>query len=196
MENRKDYECTAWKISSLTKPEEENENPVCINWDHVDQWRELPQVTEEVSDQEHVVLLTSKQEQVKKGIDVKKRQIENMENQGRCECMPDIGQKWISTRWFIMEKFKDKKKIIMKAHLVARSYGEDSHNLKTDCLSCSCEAMHIVMLTVLVMKRQVESLNFTSMFLLGDKLEREKFLKPPPDICSESQLWKLKRCMD
>ena len=30
------------------EPEVENENPVCINWDHVDQWRELPQVTEEV----------------------------------------------------------------------------------------------------------------------------------------------------
>ena len=41
------------------EPEAGNENPVCINWDHVDQWRELPQVTEEVSDQKHVVLLTS-----------------------------------------------------------------------------------------------------------------------------------------
>ena len=26
------------------EPAAENENPVCINWDHVDQWRE-PQIT-------------------------------------------------------------------------------------------------------------------------------------------------------
>ena len=45
------------------KPETENENPFSINWDHVDQWRELPpQVTEKVSDQEHVVLLIPEQE--------------------------------------------------------------------------------------------------------------------------------------
>ena len=50
------------------EPEVENENLVCIKWDHVDQWRELHQVTEEVSDQEHVVLLTSDQEQAKEGI--------------------------------------------------------------------------------------------------------------------------------
>ena len=28
------------------EPEGKNGNPVCINWNHVDQWRELPQVTE------------------------------------------------------------------------------------------------------------------------------------------------------
>ena len=32
------------------EPEAENENPVCTHWDYVDQWRELPQVTEEVND--------------------------------------------------------------------------------------------------------------------------------------------------
>ena len=44
----------------------ENENPVCILWDHNYQWREFPRVTEEVSDQEQVVLLTSEQEQAKR----------------------------------------------------------------------------------------------------------------------------------
>ena len=44
------------------KPEVENENPICINWDHFDQWRLLHKVTDGVSCQEHVVLLTSEQE--------------------------------------------------------------------------------------------------------------------------------------
>ena len=82
----------------------------------------------------------------------------------------------------------------MKACLVAHGYEEASHNLKTDSPTCSCEAMHIVMLTALIMKWQVESLNFTSEFLQSDKLERERerFLIPPSDICPESQVWKLK----
>ena len=67
------------------------------------------------------------------------------------ECVLDIGQKCISTRWVITEKFKDKRNI-MKAHLVVCGYEEDSHNLKTDSPTCSCEAMRIVTLTALVMK--------------------------------------------
>ena len=69
-----------------------------------------------------------------------------------------------------MEKFKDKRKI-MKAHFVTRGYKEDSHNLKTDSLTCSHEAM----LTASVMKGRVESLHFTSLFQQGDKLERDVY---------------------
>ena len=87
-------------------------------------------------------------------IDAKKREIENMEIHGVYEYVPDIGQKYISTRWIIMEKFKDKRKI-MKACLVAYSYEEDSHNLKTDSLTHSHEAMRIVVLTASVIKWRV-----------------------------------------
>ena len=124
----------------------------------------------------------------------KKREIENMEIYGVYECVPDIRQKFISTRWVIMEKFKDKRKI-MKACLIVCGYEEDSHNLKTDSTICTSEAKHIVMLTVFVMKWWVESLDFTSAFLLGDKLERDIFLRQPSDICLESLVWKLKRCI-
>ena len=43
--------------------------------------------------------------------------------------------------------------------------------------------------------KMVESLDFNSVFLQGDKLEGEIFLRPPSDICPESQVWKLKRCI-
>ena len=45
-------------------------------------WWELPQVTEEVSDQKHVVLLKSEQEQIKGVIDAKKGEIKTMEIYG------------------------------------------------------------------------------------------------------------------
>ena len=71
-----------------------------------------------------------------------------------------------------MEKFKDKKKI-MKVCLVAHGHDEDSLNQKTDSPTCSHKAMHIVMLTASIMKWQVESLGFTSVFLQSDKLKRD-----------------------
>ena len=83
----------------------------------------------------------------------------------------------------------------MKAHLVASGCEEDSHNLKTDSPTFSYEAMCIVMVTASVMKRWVESLNFTSVFLHGDKLGREIFFWPPSDIWPKSLVWKLKRCI-
>ena len=55
--------------------------------------------------------------------------------------------------------------------------------------------MHLLMLTVSVMKWQVESFDFTSAFLQGDMLEKEVFLIPPLDVCLESQVWKLKHCI-
>lgn len=139
-------------------------------------------------------MLTSEQEQGQDVIDAKKKELENMKVHEVYECVPDMGQKCISARWVITEKSMNGKKI-MKAHLVARGYEEDSHNLKTDSPTCSHEAMHLVLLTALVMMWQVETLDFTSAFLQGNMLEREVFLRPPSDVCPESQVWKLKRCI-
>ena len=74
----------------------------------------------------------------------KKKNEKNMEIQRVYEYVPDIGQKCISTKWVIVEKFKDKRKI-MKACFVVCGYEEDSHNLKTDSPTGSHEAIHIVM---------------------------------------------------
>ena len=62
-----------------------------------------------------------------------------------------MGQKCISTRWVIMEKSKDNKKI-MKACLVTHGYEENLHNLEADSSTYSCEAMHLIMLTASIMK--------------------------------------------
>ena len=62
------------------KPETKNKNPICINWNHVDQWRLLHQITDVVSCQEYVVLLTSEQELAKDVIDTKKRELKQYGN--------------------------------------------------------------------------------------------------------------------
>lgn len=94
MEKRKDYEHTA--KSHLVKyihwvniiAEEDKEEPVCINWDYVDKWKEIFQV------EINIVLLTPEQEQTKDVIGAKKKiwKIIKYMNQ------PFIGQKFVSTR--------------------------------------------------------------------------------------------------
>ena len=86
-----------------------------------------------------------------------------MEIHGVYECVTDIGRKCISTRWVITEKFKDKRKI-MKAYFVVCGCKEESHKLKTVFPTCSCEAMHIIMLTASVMKWWIESRFYVSVF--------------------------------
>ena len=76
----------------------------------------------------------------------KKGGMENMEIHKIYECVPDMGQKCISTRCVIIGKFKDNMKI-MKFHLVVCGYKEDLHNLKTNFPTCSCEAICLAMLT-------------------------------------------------
>lgn len=70
------------------------------------------------------------------------------------------------------ERYKDNKKI-MKVHFVSHGYEKDSYDLKTDSSTCNHKAMRIVMLTSSVIGWQVDTLDFTSAFLLGDILERE-----------------------
>ena len=82
----------------------------------------------------------------------------------------------------------------MMVCLVAHGY-EDFYNLKTDFPECSHEAMPLVILTASVINWWVESLDFASVFLQGGMLEREVFLRPPLDVCPESQILKLKRCI-
>ena len=45
------------------------------------------------------------------------------------------------------------------------------------------------------MKWHVKTLDFTAMFLQDGMLEREIFLIQLPDVCPESKVWKLKRCI-
>ena len=54
-----------------------------------------------------------------------------MEMHGVYKCVAHIGQKCISTRWVIMEKFRDKKKI-MKAGLVEYGYEEEGDTLERE----------------------------------------------------------------
>ena len=172
----------------------ENGDEQCINWDHVQQWRYIPERNEELEEEAYVVLLTARQEESEKVVEAKKKELENMKRHNVYELVPFCGQKTISTRWVFTEKVQNNNSKI-KARLVARGFEENAPDLRVDSPTCSRESMRLVLLTTSMMNWKLQSIDFTAAFLQGDSLQRDVFLKMPVDVCDESQVWKLKRCI-
>ena len=118
---------STWKYSHwlIIEPEAENENPVCISWDHVDPWRELSNRSKWSRTCSFAPIWTRTN---KRGDWCKEKRNRKYGNSwSKWMCVPDIHQKYISTKWVIMEKFKDKRKI-MKAR---------SNLLQLQCTCCT-----------------------------------------------------------
>ena len=90
----------------------------------------------------------------------------------------------------ITEKIKNGKPVT-KARLVARGFEEDSINLKKDSPTCLKESVKITLAIASTKGWKPESLDIKAAYLQGNKISRELFLRPPPDI-SQGCLWKLK----
>ena len=101
-------------------------------------------------------------------------------------------QKTISVRWVITEKMKDSK-LVVKARLVARGFEEDTTNIRKDSPTCSKESIRILVALSAAMKWKIHSLDIKSAYLQGNRIERDIYLKPPPEFASYNKVWKLKK---
>ena len=163
------------------------EEPICVNWDDVELWNELPYP-------ENVILLTRDGEFAQEVVDAKDREINNLVTNDVFEVVPYANQKTVSSRWILTEKYKDGVKTV-KARLVARGFEEDSSRYRKDSPTCSRESLRLVFVTAALMCWKLESLDVTCAFLQGDLLKRVVFLRPPPDVCSSDKVWLLRRCI-
>ena len=163
------------------------EDPICVNWDHVDEWSELPYP-------EQALILTKDQAVSQEVLDAKNREFDNMKRNDVFEIIPFDGQNTISSRWIITEKFKDGERIV-KARLVARGFEEDSSDMAKDSPTCSRECLRLVFVVASLMSWSLQSIDISAAFLQGGPIDREIYLKPPSDICPASEIWRLKRCI-
>ena len=82
---------------------------------------------------------------------------------------------------------------MVKSRLVARGFEEKSNNARTDSPTCSRQSLRMGFVTASTMSWMIQSLDITSAFLQGNSIERNVYLKPPPEASSEGIIWKLKR---
>jgi hypothetical protein len=165
----------------------DGEDPECLNWDNVSEWCNLPYP-------DNFVLLSKEEEYSQEVVDAKHKELQSLKAHKVYKTVPYCGQKLISSRWVLSEKYNDGEKI-MKARLVARGYEENSDNLRKDSPTCSREGRRLVYLTAAINSWKLQSLDFTSAFLQGEQMNRSVYLRPPRDVCDKHEVWELKKCI-
>jgi hypothetical protein len=93
----------------------------------------------------------------------------------------------ISTRWVITEKGETE-----KDRLCVRGFEEEIYP-RSDSPTASGEAMKLFLAISANSNFKLKSLDVTSAFLQGEKLERDVFVIPPLEARKPGKLWKLQK---
>lgn len=127
--------------------------------------------------------------------DAKMKELESWKRNGVYVEHKNIGQKCISTRWIC--NLKDTPDgTIHKARLVARGFEEiDKENLPKDSPTCGSDSLRLVLAVLAQRQWQTHTMDIKTAFLQGAEIEREIFVKPPPEANCKDVVWKLRKCV-
>ena len=104
----------------------------------------------------------------------------------------DEGQKSIPIRWVVTEKKQDGKNQPLKARLCMRGDLEKGKDkIRADSPTASKEALKLALIIAANEGFEVKSADIKSAFLQGKRVEREIFVKPPPEAKADGKLWLL-----
>ena len=148
-----------------------------INWDKVEEWKEMH--TEEV--------LISEVHNVDQVLQAKYDEMEKWRGYEAFVEVENEGQKTISTRWVCSEKDG-----VVKARLVARGFEEEELKERVDSPTCSKSNLRLVVALSASKEWRINSLDFQSAFLQGEDITTDIFLKPPKEA-NTKKLWKLRK---
>ena len=87
-----------------------------------------------------------------------------------------------------------KKKV--KGSLVAKGF-QEQFKPQSDAPTILRDSLKTVLTLAANEKHHIASVDITGAFLQGEQLDREVFVKPPPDIVKDrpGYIWKLKKCL-
>ena len=185
-----------------TETEESNENPDCSAF-HTPGPSKIPRLLkrilphnnaglkESTCSQPTLITNTEPQTEDKKKVELeaKLEELDKLVNYDVYDLVEDNGQATISCKWLIKSK-GDK----VKARLVARGFEENFQDRK-DSPTCTRESLRMIFAVAASMKWRIHSMDISSAFLQGNKMDREVYVKPPKESNSSGKLWKLKRCL-
>ena len=160
-----------------------------LNWDQVLWWRQ--------KDSEQVLVLSKIREDDVKISKAKEKEMMNLLENDVFEWVSDHGQKKLSCKWVITEKVNDEGDTATKARLVARGFEERllSSDVRTDSPTCTKTSLRMVFIAASTMSWELRSLDITSAFLQGDKIERNVHINPPPEAAEHGKIWRLNRSL-
>ena len=104
----------------------------------------------------------------------------------------DEGQYNIPIRWVVTEQKKDRKNEPYKARLCIRGDKEKGKEfIRADSPTASKETLKLALIVAANEGFEVKSGDIKSAFLQGAQLDREIYVKPPPEANVDGKLWKL-----
>ena len=102
------------------------------------------------------------------------------------------GQETLSTSWVLVEKVKAGETIV-KARLVVRGDQEDTSDVQTDSPTFCKGNINFVLMISARNGWVVKSQDITAAFLQSVPIERDVFVRPPPERRVPGVIWKLKK---
>ena len=140
-----------------------------------------------VPDEEEVLVVYSSEEVIRS----KEVEIENWISNKVFTEVIDEGQDTLSVRWVTTEKIKDGKPKL-KSRLVARGFEENTAQLSKHSPTCSKEAVRLTISIAGANGWICNTIDVKSAYLQGKTIEREVYLRPPPEF-NDGKLWKLNK---
>ena len=109
------------------------------------------------------------------------------------EVVEDIGQIKIDSRWVVNKKDGyDGLKVETKVRLCLRGFKEENKP-RSDSPTVDRASTKLLYSIAANEGWEIESIDVTSAFLQGEKLDREIFVKPPKEADLNGYLWKMKK---
>ena len=123
----------------------------------------------------------------------KQAELESWKENCVFEEFENYGQDSLSVRWVASSKTDEKGQIVCKARLCARGFEEETV-VRKDSPTCSKESVRLLDCVIASKSWSLNSLDIKSAFLQGQEIDREVFIKPPPEAKTD-KLWRLKKCV-
>lgn len=140
-----------------------------------------------IDDDEEVLVLFASD----KVYEAKVKELDNWKDNDVFVEVEDRGQRCLSVRWVITDKVKEGKNII-KARLVARGFEEDTRHIRKDSPTCSKESVRLALSVAATFGWECHSLDVKSAYLQGNPIEREVYVRPPPEF-DDGYIWRLRK---
>lgn len=128
-------------------------------------------------------------------VSAKQKQLQDLVTFSTYEEIEDKGQTVIGSRWVITEKqVHDSQKVKVKARLVIRGFQEKVQP-QADSPTAHKDSLKTFLSIAANEELELMSIDVTAAYMQGNKMDREIFIRPPPDIRATNggKIWKLLR---
>ena len=165
-----------------------------INMKEIPEWKKVDDFLTSPNEETAFLAMVPKEDLGSKSvIDARVKQLQEWTKFDVYDEVEDIGQERIHGGW--VDVYKEVSgKTIVKSRFVARGYME-KNDIQSDSPTVSKTSIRLTCAVAALKGWKLETKDYRSAFLKGERLEREKFIEPPAEEKKPRIIWKLKKAV-